>query len=142
MSIFLCKAKKAGSNEWVEGYYVRTDESHQIYIGYPNCDCGGFAPDAYIIDPDTLCRGTGRVDKNGERIFEHSLCSTMEGYCRIEWDHEQARFIMAYGGGYDEAFDSETDSNIKVIGNMFDNGDLYVVRGQKKLFERGGTRNV
>lgn len=82
------RAKLKNNNEiWVYGGYVEHPETTHCYIGpeqevtvhhliiasvmtdweLPN------RLEAYDIDPDTLCRGTGLKDKNGLPLWEHDL---------------------------------------------------------------------
>lgn len=63
----LAKAKKIGTSEWVEGYYVFQHGAHQIYIPDDQSHEHGF--DYYHIDVSTLCLWTGRHDINKRKIW-------------------------------------------------------------------------
>lgn len=55
----LSKGKRTDNGKWVEGFYVhlhdgRGHESHRIYSGYAESDCGEFYLDFFEVDPDTV----------------------------------------------------------------------------------------
>lgn len=63
----LAKAKRIGTSEWVEGYYVFQHGAHQIYILDEQSHEHAF--DYYHIDVSTLCLWTGRHDINKRKIW-------------------------------------------------------------------------
>lgn len=73
MREILFKAKRVDNGEWVEGYYVKKydllgNEEHLIF------HADSYKVWEYVeIDPETLCRFTGRCDKNGNRICENDI---------------------------------------------------------------------
>lgn len=74
----LCRGWSTDYAWWFEGYYVHlTDqkgrESHRIYTGYAESDCGEYYPDWFEVDPATVGRFAGLEDRNGKRIFEGDL---------------------------------------------------------------------
>lgn len=121
---------------WEEGFYVRlrdpfkNRESHRIYSGFAECDCGDFYGDWYEVDPKTVGQFTGLVDKNGKRIFEGDIVKYHHGkndynLMMVVWYEDDAHFVFAYS---DDFYYCEhlMNSHIycEVIGNIYDNPEL------------------
>lgn len=86
------------------------------------------------IDPSTLCRFTGKFDKNDKPIYEHDIVKTKYGrLCMVEW------FDSDSYCGFDLKPICTTDNlekqppseyflwfqgDIEVVGNIFENEDL------------------
>lgn len=71
----LYRGKREDNGEWVEGFYVRLHdskghESHRIYSGYAETDCGDYYPDWHEVIPETVGECSGLPDKTGKLIFE------------------------------------------------------------------------
>ena len=130
MRDILFKAKRIDYDKWVEGYYAyfsHLDDNHCMYYHYDGI------PLVCDINPDTLCQYTGLKDKNGKKIFEGDLILLMDRwYCAVEYDVENARFILNGEHVKNEDKDELTHSSfapyyqneIEVIGNIFDNPEL------------------
>lgn len=74
----LYRGKRKDTGEWVEGFYVhlyddKGHESHRIYPGYAETDCGDYYPDWFEVDPETVGQYTGRDDMNEQGIFEGDI---------------------------------------------------------------------
>lgn len=149
MREILFRAKQIENRNWVEGYYIRQDETtycfkedyeshpentkHYIVFDMPT-DWG--LPNRHLvaeIDPETLCQFTGSNDKNGNRIWENDIVSfidmtsTESGYCerncigRVAWDIEEACFYVT------DRLSSESWEVLQdcyAVGNIFDNPEL------------------
>lgn len=117
-------------NDWITGFYVRLyddkgHESHRIYPGYAETDCGDYYPDWYEVDPETIGQWTGLVDKNGVKVFEGDIVTLRTqadleyGFhkrrCDIKFD-EYHRFV-AVGMITHPLIDNE---EWEVIGNIHD----------------------
>lgn len=132
---FRGKWKETG--EWVQGYYVHlTDyykkyESHRIYPGTAETDCGDFYPDYFEVDPDTVGGCTGLRDRNKKMIFEGDVIEGDEytyedGLGEILYDTESAKFQIL---GRDPNnlcldFDYYYGHELEVVGNLWDNPEL------------------
>lgn len=142
MREILFRAKRTDNGEWINGYYVRQDEtsycfkedyeSHpentKHYIAFDMQTDWGL-PNRHLVTeivPETLCQYTGLTDKNGNRIWENDIVS---GY----FNHKKITGFIKYGsnavyyiereGSYGIHLDNSEDW-LEVIGNIFDNPEL------------------
>ena len=135
MREIIFKAKRKDNGEWMEGYYLNVAKiNHFICTGKIKLNGavkGILAPEMYEIDPDTLCQYTGLTDKNGEKIWENDIVDTFE-----ESSKEYLRNVVKFKDGCFKVFkkhylsmhmDSYERTDLKVIGNIFDNADLLEV---------------
>lgn len=126
MREILFRGECTETGDWVKGFYVRLyddkgHESHRIYPGYAETDCGDYYPDFWEVDPETVGQFTGLTDKNGKKIFEGDIFIFPEirkhKYV-VEWDANYACFDCFNDvSGFDA-------SSIEVIGNIHDNPEL------------------
>lgn len=118
------KAKRLDNSEWIDGYLWRdTTGSYYIRkeIGLAYATMVDFE-----VDPDTICEFTGLYDKNKHMIWEHDIVQDC-------YDNKQK---IKYGiwncgccydvYGWDMPYDTEED--MEVIGNIFDNPELLEVK--------------
>lgn len=143
MREILFRAKQKDKGNWVEGYYIRQDETaycfkedyerhpentkHYIVFDMPT-DWG--LPNRHLmaeIDPETLCQYTGVKDKNGNRIWEndiikHEISDTIG---TVKWYQEDYVGWCVDDTIIDEQqFTDEMWNECEVIGNIFDNPEL------------------
>lgn len=153
MREILFRGKRLDNGEWVEGFYVclhdhKGNESHRIYTGYAETDCGDYYPEWFEVDPSTVCQFTGLLDKNGKRIFEGDLLNWFSYpflrdnahnyFAEVVWFENSPAFglvthknplsavrgISAGNADYMEDFD---ESDWEIIGNIHDNPELMGV---------------
>ena len=133
----LFKAKRKDNGKWVEGYYLNVAKiNHFICTGKIKLDGavkGIIAPEMYAINATTLCQYTGLTDKNGKKIWENDICDTFENDSK-----EILRNVVKFEDGCFKVFkkhylsmhlDCYEESDLKVIGNIFDNPELLEVEG-------------
>ena len=147
MREILFRAKQKDKGNWVEGYYIRQDETaycfkedyerhpentkHYIVFDMPT-DWG--LPNRHLmaeVDPETLCQYTGLVGKNGNRIWENDIVGAWS-----EGKHTIGRVKRRVDGLYiiypsyqKQEFwglcpDENGKTTVEVIGNIFDNPEL------------------
>ena len=131
MREILFKAKRKDNGEWAEGYYVKKydllgNEEHLIF------HADSYKVWEYVeIDPETLCRFTGRCDKNGNRIWENDILMAHldesypedATYETVEWG--VAGWAVHETGSTDREYLDKFDiEHYEVVGNIFDNKEL------------------
>ena len=125
MREILFKAKTF-NGKWVQGLLAHKD--NKWYISNKEG-----MPFAFEVRPETIGQYTGLKDKNDKKIFEGDLILLMDRwYCAVEYDVENARFILngEYVKNEDEdevthsSFAPYYQNEIEVVGNIFDNPEL------------------
>ena len=120
---------------WVEGYYCYFMNEHCILPKNLDADAALFGEQKVfvIIDPETLCQFTGKMDEDGEKIFDKEIVcfiditSTESGYSehscvgQVLWDEEECCFHVT---DRLSAESWEVLNECKVIGNVFDDKEL------------------
>lgn len=141
---------KYKDNSWVYGFYAKCKETTycfaEDYERFPVKTLHYIIQDHMVdwglpnefrcipIEPSTLCRLTGKFDKNYKPIYEYDIVKTLHGrLCIVEW------FDSYSYCGFDlkpintkENLDKQPPSecllwcpsDIEVVGNIFDNEDL------------------
>lgn len=144
MREILFRAKQKDKGNWVEGYYIRQDETtycfkedyerhpentkHYIVFDMPT-DWG--LPNRHLmaeIDPETLCQYTGLTDKNGKRIWENDIIriknSMDEGIGNIEFYGGMWYVDGQPSNSLYDILEYDDIAEIEVIGNIFGNPEL------------------
>ena len=135
MREILYKAKRIDTGEWVYGSYVHT------FCEDKNCPIVGIQGEKhwiveengniFWIDEDTVCQYTGRVDKNGHKIWENDILvahldekfSEDETYEQVIW-HESGFCTMEKNSTDFPPLDDFDTRYFAVCGNIFDNAEL------------------
>ena len=135
MREILYKAKRIDTGEWVYGSYVHT------FCEDKNCPIVGVQVEKHWIveengnmvwiDEDTVCQYTGRVDKNGKKIWENDILVAHldekfkedETYEQVIW-HESGFCTMEKNSTDFPPLDEFDTKNFAVCGNIFDNAEL------------------
>lgn len=144
MREILFRAKRIDNGEWVQGYYVRHEdtsycfkedyerhpENTKHYIAFDMMTDWGL-PNKHLIaeiDPETLCQYTGLTDKNGKRIWENEIVrienSMDEGIGKIEFYGGMWYVDGEPSNSMYDIMEYDDIAEIEVVGNIFDNPEL------------------
>ncbi len=126
MREILFKAKRIDNKQWIIGCYLKRYDQvsgrlkHLIFYSHSEKVWG------YVeIDPDTLCQYTGLKDKHGNEIWENDIIyipyqRLEDSYCKVVF--KRGAFIGELPDGCEECI---VNSEAEVVGNVFDNADLW-----------------
>lgn len=132
MREILFKAKRKDNGEWIEGYYYKRIQGSKVVDAIEKYNGNIGSIEYYEIDPETICQFTGLLDKNGNKIWEHDICSTdlERPYSIVVF--RNGCFMYELNDGDKDYFDImmpieplvDSDKYTEVIGNVFDNPEL------------------
>ena len=133
---YLFRAKRLDNGQWVQGFICKKKyKSNKFYIScfHDKDDNEQF----FAIDPDTICQCTGLKDKNGNLIWENDVVGFWDTYStengqaemdcigKVVWDDETISFQVT---NRLSAESYEVIDECSVIGNIFDNPELFEVK--------------
>lgn len=129
---YLFRGKRKDNGKWVQGYLYGIWERRYILWGMTND-----IPNMVEADPSTVCRCTGRKDKNGKLIYENDIVAYWDTYStdngqseadcigKVVWDDETISFQVT------NRLSAESyevlDDECSVVGNAIDNPELLEV---------------
>lgn len=142
----LFKAKRKDNGEWIEGSLIDLDiDSGYCYIvpAFKNASTLPInwliADRMILVDPETLCRFTGRCDKNGNKIWENDIikyhfgeiyASIKYGYYQNCFDAQKTEHVGFYVDWTEDQY-LRKDLGYWInmvyampVGNIFDNPEL------------------
>ena len=114
----------------MEGYLYGIWEQRYILWGMIND-----IPNMVEVDPSTICQCTGLKDKNGKLIWENDICDRKEEYPEIvKYNNGDWTLDYSYSKGKESGycycnlgFYVLERKCVEVIGNIFDNPELFEV---------------
>lgn len=142
------KGKRIDNGDWVYGYAVCSGEAGRPnsvwYICVNRYECPSIFPqdnadDAFIwyrVDPKTVSQFTGVIDKQGVEIYQNDLLegtivsawSKYKIVCRVIWCKDSSWSSAEAPNQYGDIYGHKLmfGKDCVVIGNIFDNPELYV----------------
>lgn len=120
----LFHGKRLNNGEWVYGsyWYSHRSNTYQHFV----FDDGN----VWVgVEPDTVGQFTGLTDKNGVKIFDGDVIEYTDG-CNdwlgaVKYASDDAQFVARFIGGDVESFDNLYIGDCEVIGNIYDNPELF-----------------
>ncbi len=125
----LFRGKRVDNGEWVEGYYV---DENCMNLPFDDPDTGTRYFSFVEVDDNTIGQYTGLKAENGVKIFEGDICVVtlfkFDGsniQCTLTVNYIYGAYILSGDGYIIPMCDiNDTESDIKIIGNIHDNPEL------------------
>ena len=108
---------KTFDNKWIEGYLFKSWNDSYILWGTTNG-----VPNMTEVQSNTIGQYVEMNDIEDKRIFENDIIKTRDGIGYIKFKKSKAIYEIVTDD-WDLPFD-EVGSEIEIIGNIYDNGDL------------------
>lgn len=112
---------------WIEGSLVRfPDGTTEICYSGEKCDIDEL--DKATVAAETVGQFTGRIDKNGKKVFEHDILQILGGIARgiVQWCENDQCYVLATKEGWhiDDFGNYGRPEYYEVIGTIHDNPEL------------------
>lgn len=104
--LFKAKVKHNGnhlfSGDWVQGSLIKKTKGYFIYV-IEEDDLGNVVREFEVeVIPETVCKFTGLLDKNGNKIFELDLCKDQfNRIMKVVFHNFRLKFECISGGDSD-----------------------------------------
>lgn len=127
---YLFKAKFDDSDRWVKGQLVEVNDTYLIIPNHASKILAGWFSTSNIIEvkKDTICRCTGREDKNGKLIWENDIVKINNSKVNTLITFRDFEIICTIPNEKYYKHRLEYDTEYEVIGNIFDNPELLEVQ--------------
>lgn len=134
MNEILFRGKRLDTGEWAYGFAVIYEQ--YAYILVPTSyEANGVGIDSFPVDPESIGRYSGIIDKNGRKVFEGDIYAWVDKYgdycaCLIcfgeffEYDYINGFYVKSLLGDIFSFAGSEF-SEIEISGNIHDNPELF-----------------
>ena len=108
---------KTFDNKWIEGYLFKSWNDSYILWGTTNG-----IPNMTEVQSNTIGQYVEMNDIEDKRIFENDIVKTRDGIGYVKFKKSKATYEIVTDD-WDLPFD-EVGSEIEIVGNIYDNGDL------------------
>ena len=108
---------KTFDNKWVQGYLFKIWNDSYILWGTTNG-----IPNMTEVQSNTVGQYVGAIDIEDNHIFENDIVKTRDGIGYIKFKKSKAIYEIVTDD-WNLPFD-EVGSEIEIIGNVYDNGEL------------------
>lgn len=128
---YLFRGKRIDNGKWEYGCLLVLDvEDYRIATSCLESADEPLYVQAYKVDLSTVCQCIGHDDKNANQIFEYDIVKFKEHIGVVMWNEESAsycvkvpRYVFPYFFGTSCFADK-----LEIVGNKFDNPELWEVR--------------
>lgn len=140
MREILFSGKRIDNGEWIYGFYFYDSFYNKAYITIGNyCMTASTIisnqriMNALEVDPNTVRQYTGRLDKNGTKIFEGDIVRNKNKYFQFVGivKYQNGQFVVDWklhqrvsNGVISSTFTHHLENADEVIGNIYDNPEL------------------
>lgn len=127
---YLFKAKFDDSDRWAKGQLVEVNDTYLIIPNHASKILAGWFSTSNIIEvkKDTICRCTGREDKNGKLIWENDIVKINNSKVNTLITFRDFEIICTIPNEKYYKHRLEYDTEYEVVGNMIDNPELLEVQ--------------
>lgn len=127
---YLFKAKFDDSDRWVKGQLVEVNDTYLIIPNHASKILAGWFSTSNIIEvkKDTICRCTGREDKNGKLIWENDIVKINNSKVNTLITFRDFEIICTIPNEKYYKHRLEYDTEYEIVGNVFDNPELLEVQ--------------
>ena len=129
---YLFKAKFDDSDRQVKGQLVEVNDTYLIIPNHASKILAGWFSTSNIIEvkKDTICRCTGREDKNGKLIWENDIVKINNSKVNTLITFRDFEIICTIPNEKYYKHRLEYDTEYEIVGNVFDNPELLESEGQ------------
>lgn len=126
---FLCRAKLPVSTKWMYGCIIYRPKDQFVYM------LENGAKWMHVINPQTVCRYSGFEDMHGVPIYENDIHEFNGKYFIVRFGLFQEHDEPCVGWYMEDSKDSSEQFGFSgnesdyanIVGNIFDNPDLFLV---------------
>lgn len=128
---YLFKAKFDDSDRWVKGQLVEVNDAYFIIPNHAIKILAGWFSTSNIVEvkKDTICRCTGREDKNGNLIWENDIVKINNSKVNTLITFRDFEIICTIPNEKYYKHRLEYDTEYEIVGNVFDNPELLESEG-------------
>lgn len=81
----------------VKALTVKGTKIGRIYYKHGRCFLEQDPKSYEVLDPNTICRSTGKIDFCGEDIYEGDILILDQNEGEVRWHQRDARWVVVFG---------------------------------------------